>query len=200
MWSQSKQTDVPHRLLLTMHRSATAALYLPYIKPPSMADPITAKFSLAALIKVKDAAAKVADTIHQMVATVRIEEIPPFMYVYASRSSSISDPSLRSIWLPLPLLTLLVTLKFEQLNHSLLYESPCLSRIRYLFSALDIFSTRFPSDRAITEMVNRIAGECRVRPLEMKSYALEPPSDGETEQQLLWRAAYLIDESLPHIL
>jgi hypothetical protein len=49
-------------------------------------------------------------------------------------------------------------------------------------------------------MVNRIAGECRVRPLEMKSYALEPPSDGETEQQLLWRAANLIDESLPQIL
>jgi hypothetical protein len=46
-----------------------------------MADPITAKFSLAALIKVKDAAAKVADTIHQMIATVRVEEIPPFMCV-----------------------------------------------------------------------------------------------------------------------
>jgi len=45
-----------------------------------MADPMTAKFSLAALLKVKDAAAKVADTIHQMVLTVRVEEIPPFMY------------------------------------------------------------------------------------------------------------------------
>lgn len=75
-----------------------------------------------------------------------------------------------------------------------------MSRIRYLFSALDSFSTQFPGDRAIIEMVNHIAGECTVRPLEMKSYALEPPSDGETEQQLLWKAANLIDEALPQIL
>jgi len=165
-----------------------------------MADPMTAKFSLAALLKVKDAAAKVADTIHQMILTVRVEEIPPFMYSSHRIFPFLpSDNFYRSLWLPLPLLTLLVALKFEQLNHSLLYESPCLSRVRYLFSALDVFSTRFPADQAITEMINSIAGECNLRPLEMKSYALEPPRDGETEQQLLCKAANLIDKALPSI-
>jgi len=149
-----------------------------------MADPITAKFSLAALLKVKEAASKIADIIQQMIGTVCIEEIPPFV----------------SIWLPLPLLTLLVSLKFEQSNHSLLYQSPGLRRIRYLFSALDVFRTRFPGDHAIVEMVYHIADECRVRPLEMKSYALEPPTGGDTEAQLLWKAANLVNESLPRIL
>jgi len=41
-----------------------------------MSDPITAKFSLAALPKVKGAASKVVDTIQQMIQTVRIEDTP----------------------------------------------------------------------------------------------------------------------------
>jgi hypothetical protein len=146
-----------------------------------MSDPLISKFALTAHKKVKEASAKVSETIRDLLATVRPEEIPPFV----------------SLWLPLPILTLLVSLKFNR-RHPHRQEAVIgdTYRLRHLFSALGVFKQRFRSGQFILDLVLRICMELKLGSWDvvgMKFSDPEPPGEGETEAGTLTRAAALID-------
>jgi hypothetical protein len=146
-----------------------------------MSDPLISKFALTAHKKVKDASSKVSETIRDLLATVRPEEIPPFI----------------SLWLPLPILTLLVSLKFNR-RHPHRQEAVIgdTYRLRHLFSALGVFRKRFRSGQFILDLILGICRELKLGRWDvdlMRFEDPEMPKEGETETGTLTRAAALID-------
>jgi hypothetical protein len=151
------------------------------------------------LQKVKDSAALVADCVREMLSTVSPEEIPPFM----------------AIWLPLPLTILLVVHKFEQVAALKLsssttssspnvglpyYESATLSRLRYLYAALDVFSARFPGDAEFGELGAKTARELGLCMPGLKIKDLAAASKkrgkGEREWDFMFKAAQMTGAAL----
>jgi hypothetical protein len=165
---------------------------------------------------VKDAATKVADTTKDLLDTVRPEEMPPFVYVStpAMQSNSCTKLTLEfhsSLWLPLPILTLLVSLKYNHRkdsatssppNSSTPPENSDITRLRHLFSALKIFRTRFRSGQFILDLVTQVARDLHLglwhldgRPV---FEVIDPDTPGRRrgETETLKKAAEMIDRGI----
>ncbi|QDS69903.1 hypothetical protein FKW77_000995 [Venturia effusa] len=181
--------------------SAIATLYIPFIQQQTTTtsttttDPLLTTFALTALQKVKDASARASETIRDLLATVPTHQMPPFL----------------SLWLPLPILTLLVSLKFTRHhphpphhNHhhpstKTLREQQATDtthRLRHLFSALAVFRLRYRSGRFILDLVQGICRELGLGMWDAESMRFEEPAvpgEGETEAGTLMRAAALVE-------
>jgi hypothetical protein len=105
----------------------------------------------------------------------------------------------RPLWLPLPVVTLLVSLKFNKKPGNV--ESNLdMHRLRNLFSTLKAFRTRYRSGQFIMDLISQISRELRLGAWDVngKSGDSDRPMEGESESEALIKAAAMIDEGIRH--
>ncbi|KAF2434904.1 hypothetical protein EJ08DRAFT_437739 [Tothia fuscella] len=165
--------------------SATASLYLPFITLTNHTDAMVNKYARTSLQKVKDAAVKVAETTRDLLATVRPEEMPPC-----------------SLWLPLPILTLLVSLKYNHRRDSGVEENSDIIRLRHLFSALKVFRTRYRSGQFVFDLVTQVSRDLHLGLWDLDGKPVfevveaGTPGRGKFETDVLTKAAAMIDAGI----
>lgn len=105
-----------------------------------------------------------------------------------------------SLWLPLPILTLLVSLKFSHQQSANNQEpNSDVYRLKHLFSALRVFRTRFRSGQFILDLITNIAKDLHLGLWDitgLDDLHSDQPVEGEFEVETLTRAAKMIDEGI----
>jgi hypothetical protein len=127
--------------------------------------------------KLKDSSAEAAEIVREFLIDVKPEEMPPFM----------------GVWLTLPIIVLLVSLKCRGPAGSGSPEAANdIQRLRYLLSALRVFQTRYRSTKLIRDVLDKVSKELHLGIWDATSST--GTTEIEDESALLLRASMALSE------